>query len=291
MGGGDDDEDVKEIRELLTARLGNGVKAMKGRSGSISGPTSVRGVPKSQIQLRRYLQGEMSPMMSPPTSDESREGYSPMLSPLGSPKESGGGMLNLINAAQVEEMYARRAVPRRDSVNSAATLTSRDNAGVPVSPAKAKASSADAKLTTELGPRPSKSKLLSKLSDLFKSKDSSPSSSPSNKGEIHTQLERHGSTVGPELSEALLRVSVLAESQKMSKLHMSGNGDDSGNNNNNNNNNNSRRGSKSSTNWTKKAGPREARSASVGEFDDSVVDDSSGTANSARSKEDRKREK
>ncbi len=216
-GSNQEDPEVKEMRDLLTARLGNGVQAMKGRSGSVSGPNTVRGVPKSQQRMRRVLQGDMG-TMSPPSSDEHRESEgmmsplrSPVWSPASSPKGSGEAPINLIDAAKLESMYAKRVRP-------------------PVSPSSERGPNGSSPKDSAEAIAPQKSssrklpRALTKFSELFsKSRDSSSNASPSSsvgtppvdaRMELHTRIERRGSFAGPQLSEALLRVTKQADEHR-----------------------------------------------------------------------------
>jgi hypothetical protein len=228
-----EDPEVKEMRDLLTARLGNGVQAMKGRSGSVSGPTTVRGVPKSHQRMRRVLQGDMG-AMSPPSSDEHRDSesmLSPLRSPVWSPAQSpkGEAPINLIDAEKLESMYARRTkasstppAERHQGGTSSSSEASEQAASSPTA-----SSGSGGSVPTAIPQQKATRKLpraLSKITELFsKSRESSASGSPSSSNntppveghmELHTRIERRGSFAGPHLSEALLRVSKQAEEHR-----------------------------------------------------------------------------
>lgn len=219
-----DDPEVQRVRELLTARLGNGIQAMKGRSGSVSGPTTSRGVSRGQEMLRRQLQGEMTPL-SPPSSDERRfdlpsptglRSPKQSQSPIGSPKgqeslAQSSEPINLIDANMLESMYARRV--KRDSAPEQRPPPPAE-APSPVSPSAIR-------MPSPSNSRPSRiPRALSRLSELFgksKSEGNSASSSFSpSSAEIHTKkVDRRGSVAGINVSETLIRVSKQAEESRM----------------------------------------------------------------------------
>lgn len=252
MGQTTEDPEVKEIRDLLNVRLGNGLQVMKGRSGSVSGPNTIRGVPKSQQHMRRVLQGEAG-MMSPPSSDEHRDSdeviprHGRSASPLVSPSRSGGNNNNappepgpgptLIGARELERIYSRTA--KADQPSSHVQLS--PTRGEPPADAPKRASKLPRAFT--------------KISELFRPSRSSESgqasSAPAASGgggggasgggggaaaiaespkgggggtgagvsggtvytELNTKIERRGSLAGPALSDALMRVSKQAERQ------------------------------------------------------------------------------
>lgn len=245
MGGPKDQaEALRIVREQLQARISEEVSVMKGRSGSVSGPGSVRGVPKNYQRLKRQMQGDvLSPVVSPPSSDESRRGgivhgtFSP-LSPssgassptakssatsprarsqtMGSaklppPRTSHPGAdlqgLKLIDAASLERLYATRS--RQESstdapvLQQAAFVSTRTEARPP------------APLTSPTPPRSPPSKLSSKepprLSKLFATARKS-GNAIDELISLDTRPHRSGSVSSTSVSTALRAVSEQVES-------------------------------------------------------------------------------
>ncbi len=138
MGQSIEDPEVKEIRDLLNVRLGNGIQAMKGRSGSVSGPNTIRGVPKSQQQMRRVLQGDVG-LLSPPSSDEHRDSdemvsravrlASPIASPSSRSNNAGdlSPVSSTMDARQLESMFVKSPKPDISSSLTGATSPTRDS--------------------------------------------------------------------------------------------------------------------------------------------------------------------
>jgi hypothetical protein len=242
-----EDAEVKEIRDLLNVRLGNGVQVMKGRSGSVSGPQTVRGVPTSQKHMRRVLQGEAG--LSPPSSDEHRDSeevihryraHSPKRSPVSSParapmlEEAMNSRSATIDAHQLDSMYSKSGKPteatsptrnevdppkRASRVPRALTKLSElfrgtssgggSSSGSPSSPSSAVSSPSNFNSNNNNNSNNSNNSISSNPLD--------PIVKTASFTELNTRIERRGSFAGPILSEALLRVSKAAGNKSESE--------------------------------------------------------------------------